>query len=153
MSNSIDRRNGSRQPDSLAHDAKSRATSVAQAEAEVEQLLTFIRQSMDELGWSDESLAAAMGYTDASYPGKVLKGDKPLSAAFLVSLPDDVEARFAEKWAEYRGAVVVAPLVGRAAVEALVGGLVGVLVGAQLPAKSNGQIKAAMPASAIRRRA
>jgi hypothetical protein len=129
-----------RQSESLVRESSPRATSVAQAEAEVELLLTFIRQSMNELGWNDESLAAAMGYSDASYPGKVLKGEKPLSAAFLVALPDDIESLFAQKWAEHRGAVVVAPLIGRAAVEALVAGLVGVLV-PQLPAKAGPALK------------
>lgn len=124
---------------------------MAQAEADVDVLLAFIRQSMNELGWNDEALSAAMGYTDASYVGKVLKAEKPLSAAFLVALPDDIEARFAEKWAEHRGAVVVPPLHGRAAVEALVAGLVGVLV-PQLPVKADAMLHASLP-TAKRRQA
>lgn len=113
---------------------------MAQAEAEVALLLVLLREAMLELKWNDEALSSEMGYTDASYVGKVLKGEKPLSAAFLVALPDDLEAKFTGKWAKRHGAVVVEPLSGERAVEALVAGLVGVLA-PQLPAKAGAPLK------------
>lgn len=154
MRDSLHAANGSGQPDSLDCGERTRATAVAQAEAEVAQLLVFVRQAMAETKWTTEALASEMGYTDASYPAKVLKGEKPLTAAFLVALPDDVEAKFSAKWAKHRGAVVAAPLHGVAAVEALVSGLIGVLAAPQLPSRAGGQLKAELPTpSKLRRRA
>jgi hypothetical protein len=141
MSNSIDRANGSGQSESLDRERRSRATSVAQAEADVAMLRTFIRQAMAELKWTPEALAAEMGYTDASYPGKVLNGEKPLSAAFLVALPDDVEKRFTKKWANHHRFVCAEPLNGAEAAEAIVGAVLGILSPRAMPERADAMLK------------
>lgn len=130
------------QSESLDHGDRARATSVAQVAEHVDMLLTFVRQSMHESGFNAEALAAAMGYKDASYPGKVLKGEKPLSLTFIVMLPRDVRTKFVDKWAEHHDLICVAPLSGHAAREALVAGFFGVTAPQQeMPAKAGPALK------------
>ncbi len=134
-----------RQPDSLDRVGATRTTAVAQASVtgDVELMLVFIRQAMNETGWSPEALSSHMGYQDASYVGKVLKGEKPLSARFIVALPEAVEALFSRRYAENCGHVVVAPVHGDDAIRNLVSGLIGVLSHA-LPARASQMAKASM---------
>jgi hypothetical protein len=113
-------------------------------------VLQLLRASIDESGWKHEAVAAAMSEAsglsiDGPYLAKLLAGEKSWSLRHLLALPNDIEARFANKWASHRGAVVVAPLEGEAAVAALVGGLVGLLTlgGAVLPRCS--MAKATLP--------
>lgn len=87
----------------------------------------LLRQAIDESGWKHEALAAEMQLPNAAYLSRMLSGDKPISAAHLRALPDDIEQVFARKYAEAMGLVVVAPVHGGDAVRALVSGLVGLL--------------------------
>ena len=95
-------------------------------------VLRLLRESIDDCGWKHDALAVQLQLPNAAYLSRMLSGEKPWTLRHLVALPDDIEKCFAEKWAKARGAVVVAPLAGQAAVDALVGGLVGVLIGAPL---------------------
>lgn len=102
----------------------------------VDAALGLLRTAATETGWTSEALAAHL----AEATGKkwtrdrvwrVLQGERPLTLPFLCALPDDLEARYELLRAESFGHVVVEPLVGPAAIKAIVAGLVGVL---QLPA-------------------
>lgn len=115
---------------------------------ELSLVLALLREAIDESGWKHEALAVEMRLPNAAYLSRMLSGEKPWTLRHLLALPNDIEKRFAEKWARHRGAVVVAPLAGDAAVAALVGGLVGVLTGAALPIR---MAKATLPPAAVRR--
>jgi len=147
MSESFRRDVAASQPDSLDQQESARATFEAQPEEHIEMLRVFVRQSMEEAGHNTESMAAAMGYRDASYPGKVLKGEKPLSLVFLVTLPRDVRTLFVDKWAEHHELICVQPLTGKAAREALVAGFFGVTA-PQLPVRADRMATATMPGKA-----
>lgn len=95
---------------------------------DVDTALTFLRQSVHDCGWTLEALSAHM-QLDKSLISRVLNNERPLTLTFLCALPDDVEACYEAKRAEYFGHVVVEPLEGPTAVKALVAGLVGVLGG------------------------
>lgn len=112
-------------------------------------VLALLRDAIDECGWKHEALAAAMQLPNPAYLSRMLSGEKPWTLRHLLALPDDIEGRFAQKWAGYRGALVVAPLVGEAAVKALVSGLIGVLA-PQLPARATQMAKAAIAPDATR---
>lgn len=103
----------------------------------VDLLLTFIRQAVEETGWTYDALAAAK-VADKGYISRVLSGEKPLSARFLMALPREVRALVAEKWATASGRIVVTPVSGNEAVRNLVSGLFGVLAAAQgLPVRAS----------------
>lgn len=118
----------------LAGDDRARTTDVDLAE-----LRTWITRAIGDTGWNQEALAKAMD-KDAAYVSRVLSGDKPLSAAFIRQLPDDVEALVAKYHAESFGLVVVVPVSGDDAVRNLVSGLVGMLRPA-LPDRASGMAK------------
>lgn len=111
------------------------------SEAELTQFLGFLRRAIDEAGWKHEALAAylqdhgARGM-DAPYLAKVLAGTKPLPVRVLVLLPNDVEARLSQYYAEAHGALVVERVTGDRAVQCLASGLFGVLAGQRLMAKA-----------------
>lgn len=91
-------------------------------------LLLLLRQSVAECGYTLDSLSAAMDDIDKGYLHRLLNGEKPLTLERLPAFPDDVEALFAEKYAEARGRIVVTPVTQEQAVRHLVSGLMGVLV-------------------------
>lgn len=108
------------------------------------ELLAWINRAIDEKCWNHEALAAHM-QKDRAYISRVLSGDKPLSAAFLRALPDDIEAAVASYYAESFGLVVVAPASGDQAVRNLVSGLVGMLSAPALPAKADRMVRSELP--------
>jgi hypothetical protein len=119
----------------------------------VDSALLSLRQAIDELGWTLDALAAHMqavtgkpGY-DKSLISRVLSDERPLTLTFLVALPLDVQSLYEAKRAEYFGHVVVAPLVGPAAIKAFVAGLVGVLGVHQLPARADQMARASLQPS------
>ena len=89
-------------------------------------VLDLLNRAVADCDYTLDALQAAMG-KDRAYIHKVLQGEKPLSYAFIVALPDDVEARFESLRAESCGHIVVTPVTGDQAVRHLVSGLVGVL--------------------------
>lgn len=102
----------------------------------------WIVRGMSETGWTFAALEAHMG-KDKSYIHAVLNGDKPLSLAFMLALPDDLEAFMAACYAESFGRIVVKPATGADAIRNLVSGLVGVLSATpQMPTKAGPQLKA-----------
>jgi hypothetical protein len=90
----------------------------------VDQVLQLLNQAVSECGYTLDAMQAVM-HKDRSYINKVLQGDKPLSYAFVVALPDDVEKRFEALRAKSFGLIVVEPSTGTQAVENFVSGLVG----------------------------
>lgn len=101
-------------------------------ECELALLRTDLRDAIDELGWKHDALAVVLSERtglaiDGPYLSKMLSGDKPLSAAHLAALPDDIEAVLYRRRAERFGLIVVEPLTGLAAQKALVAGLIGVM--------------------------
>lgn len=108
----------------------------------------WITRAVIESGWNQEALAAHL-QKDKAYISRVLSGEKPLSAAFIRALPDDIERIVARYYAESLGLVVVAPLSGPAAIEGFVGGLIGLLTASPLPAKAQ-MVKAELPMKARR---
>jgi len=99
----------------------------------------WINRAVRDSGWNQTALSAAMG-KDEAYVSRVLSGEKPLSAAFIRELPNDIEALVAGYYAESFGLVVVTPVSGQDAVKNLVSGLLGVLA-PQLPAKASAMAK------------
>lgn len=92
-----------------------------------------LREAIEESGEKKEFVAAEMGLPGPEYLSKLFSGEKSISARHIVGLPDNVEAIFEAKRAKHHGHVVVAPLHGADAIEALVAGLVGVIGGHRLP--------------------
>ena len=118
---------------------------------ELSLLLGFLRDAIDESAWKHDALAVEMQLPNAAYLSRMLAGEKPWTLRHLLALPNDIEALFSQKWAAHRGAIVVAPLHGEAAVQALVGGLVGVLA-SSLPIHASRMAKAALtPRKAVAR--
>lgn len=113
--------------------AHARSTSVDLAAA-----IALLNQAVNDTGHTLDSLAAAM-QKDRAYIGKVLSADKPLSYAFVIALPDDVEARFEQLRAKRFGFVVVDPAPDRAeARERFVSGLLALLdAPSPLPVKAD----------------
>src|SRR4051812_22565620 len=72
------------------------------------EALTLLNQAVGDCGYTLDALEASMGKGRA-YIHKVLQGEKPLSYAFVVSLPHDVEARFESLRAKALGHIVVVP--------------------------------------------
>jgi hypothetical protein len=119
--------------------------------------LELLRKCASELGWTEEALAIHLK-NDREYRGyvnKVLNGLKPLTFAFLESLPDDLLSLFYGRRAEELGSIVVAPAddietAKRQFVSALV-----TLVAPALPLKAGAPLKVALaaPTGAARRAA
>jgi len=120
--------------------------SIGSRDRDLAELRAWINRAIEEQGWNHEALAAHM-HKDRAYISRVLSGEKPLSAAFMRELPDDIELVVAKFYAQAFGLIVVAPLSGPAAIEGLVGGLVGLLMAAapQLPVKASVMVRAALP--------
>lgn len=106
----------------------------------VDPLLEMLRQAISDSNWTLDALAVET-HTDKGYLWRMLNGEKPLGAKFLVALPDEVESIFARLYAESFGLIVVAPTRGEDAVKQLVAGLVGVLA-PRLPVRAGAPIKA-----------
>ena len=68
----------------------------------VDHSLVVLRQVVSDLGYTLDSLHAAMG-KDRSFIHKVLYGEKPLPQDVLVALPDDIEAEWHARRAESLG--------------------------------------------------
>ncbi len=98
----------------------------ADSAGDVATLLACLRRSVQECGYTHEALAAAMGCCP-SFVTKVLNGERPLKQEWLCALPNDVEQRYATRYAESFGAIVVQPLRGVEAQKALVSGFLGLL--------------------------
>jgi hypothetical protein len=101
------------------HDLATRST-------DVDRYLAMLRQAIADTGWKHEALAEALAI-DKAYLSRLLSGEKPFRVEHLVSLPDDLEARFATLRAESCGLIVVAPVDEATACRHLVSGLIGVL--------------------------
>lgn len=117
-------------------------------------VLALLRESIDESDWKHDALAVHLGLpkkTGAAYLSRMLAGEKPWTLRHLVALPDDIESRFTEKWARYHGAIVVQPLTGQPAVEALVAGFIGVLSAPRLPERADAMVRADLPTQARKR--
>lgn len=89
-------------------------------------LLSLMRESIEESGWKHAAVAAVLG-VEPPYLSRMLAGEKPWSLRAFAQLPDDIEAIFARKYAEAFGLIVVQPVSGEQAVRNLVSGLFGVL--------------------------
>src|SRR6185436_20315407 len=113
MAASVSRAAALRQPTDVDHPAHVRSTSVDPSDS-----LAVLRQVIADLSYSLDALQAAMR-KDRSFIHKVLNGDKPMPADFIDALPDDIEAEWHKRRAERFGHLVVAPLEGSAAVQAL----------------------------------
>lgn len=88
------------------------------------ELLLLVKRAYLEEGYSQSSLAAAMGKNEG-YVSKVLNAEKPLGASFLEALPVDVDTKFAELHAKARGLFVVSPVGGEEAMQQFIAGFVG----------------------------
>lgn len=105
-------------------------------------LLALLRTCVQDRGWTLEALERFMGKGfDKSLISRVLNGERPLTLKFVVALPDDIEALYAQRRAEAFGLIVVEPVYGDAAVKSLVSGLVGVL-SQRLPVRAGRMAKA-----------
>lgn len=137
MASSFDHANGSGQANPHDRGNETRSISIDLAE-----MRTWINRAIRESGWNQTALASAMD-KDEAYVSRVLSGEKPLSAAFIRELPDEIERIVARFYAESLGLVVVAPLSGPAAIEGFVGGLIGLLTASSpgLPAKAGPALK------------
>lgn len=98
----------------------------ASGETSVDQATALLRRAVCDCGYTLDALQAAMGKGRA-YIHKVLQGDKPVSLMFIVALPEDVGARFAQLRCEQFGFVVVMPATGEDAAKHFVSGLFGLL--------------------------
>ncbi len=110
------------QADSIDPPSAMRSTTV--------DLLALINRALCDTPWTQEALAAHMGHGQAyvSYISRVLSGEKPLSAAFVLALPDDVQSQVARRYAESFGLIVVEPAASAEdAVRGLMSGLLWVL--------------------------
>jgi len=112
-------------------------------------LRRMLRESIEESGWKFDAVAAAMSAASGReitgpYLSRMLNGEKSINALHLLSLPDDVEAIFARKYAESFGQIVVTPAATHeAAVRSFVSGLFGMLGAPQvLPVKAGAPLKA-----------
>lgn len=92
----------------------------------VDRWLSLMRQAIEDCKWKHEALAESMGI-DKAYLSRLLSGEKPWRVEHVVSLPDDVEAKFEALRAESFGLIVVPRLSGDAAIHALAAGLFGIL--------------------------
>lgn len=132
--------------DVLADRGQDKNLVLAAAGEGMDLVLRLLRESIDESGWKNGAVAEAIGLkgeSGAAYFSKMLGGEKPIGAKHLRSLPDDIEAIFARKYAESFGLIVVVPAVGSDAIRQLIAGLVGVLQ-TQLPARASAPLKAAL---------
>jgi len=100
----------------------------------IDTVLATLRTCVHEKGWTLEALESEMRI-DKSLISRVLNGERPLTLAFLLALPDDVEVLFETRRAEAFGLLVVPRLEGDAAAKAFASGLLG-LLGGRLPAKA-----------------
>jgi len=102
----------------------------------VPEIRELLRQAIDATRWKHDALAEVMGLCDRFYLSKMLSGEKAITAAHLKALPDDVEAKFAELYAESFGLIVVAPACGEDAARQFVAGLFGLLAPQKRMAKA-----------------
>lgn len=151
------------QATSVALDRGTRTTDVVLPEANsvdvaIAESLARLRSSVKDLDYSLEALAVAMGEKPEykAYISRVLNGEKPLTHAFLIALPDDVEALWHSKEAEAFGRIVVTPASGADAPKQFIAGFLGLMHATALPSTAGVPLKAAMPEAsteATRRRA
>lgn len=118
-----------------------RRNSDRSASADLDRWLAMLQRAMADTGWTPEALDAHWE-TSRGYAWRLVNGEKPWSVERLLSLPDDLEARFEHLRAESFGLIVVQPLFGEDARRALVAGLIGVLSSPALPVKTAGPIRA-----------
>lgn len=153
MSQRIASAAGSRQasPRDLATDDRDLSAEAGSPTCDLDFIVDLFNAAIEASSWNGktEALAVAMDI-DRGYLSKVRSKEKPLNLKMLRSLPDDVEAIFAQKWAEAFGFIVVAPLHGHDAVRSFVAGALGIFA-ARLPEKSSGQLRASLPEPAERR--
>jgi hypothetical protein len=94
--------------------------------ARIDTYLEQLREAVSETGWTLEPLAQHARMTP-SHLSAVLWGSKPLRLAYLVALPEDVQACFAIKRAKACGLMVLEPVRGQQAREYLAAGLYGLI--------------------------
>lgn len=114
-------------------------------------LLALVNRAVADCGYSHEALAVALA-KDRGYITKVLNADKPLGVGFLMALPEDVGARFAQLHAESFGQIVVLPARGEDALRQFAAGLIGIFT-QQATALRKPMAKATLPAQAKTRTA
>ena len=114
-----------------------------QVQADIDRALSLLRKAINDRGWSLEALAAHMGI-DRAHVSRVLLGEKSLTLAFEVALPDDVEALYKQYRAESFGLIVVEQCDEETARRQFASGLFNLLTTkrSELPAKTSGPIKA-----------
>lgn len=116
-------------------------SATADSTVEAERALICLRQAVQESGWTHEALAAAMDCSP-SLVTRILLGERPLTQAWEVRLPDDVERLYLQKRAESMDLLCVAPLTGLAAQKAFVAGLIGVMSApAPLPDRASAMVR------------
>jgi len=89
-------------------------------------LLRLVRRAIDDSGWKHAAVASVLR-VKPPYLSLMLSGEKPWTAKHLAALPDEIEQRFAQSYAESFGHLVVEPLDGESAIKQLLAGLCGVL--------------------------
>src|SRR5215207_819965 len=84
----------------------------------IDRALLLLRRAVADCNYTLDALEAATGKNRA-HIHRVLHGERPLTLQFLAALPTDLKARYAQLCAEALGFIVVTPLHGREAVQAV----------------------------------
>lgn len=114
-----------------------RATAVAQK-------LELLRRAKEQLGYTLDALEAAM-QMPRSYIGRVISGEKPMTLAFEVALPNDLEALWDRYKTQESGAIVVDRVDDGEATRQLACGLFNLLA-PKLPLRAGAPLKVGLPA-------
>lgn len=142
MANSIASTTAARQSSSVDRDRSERST-------DVDQYFEDLKAAMDDTGWTPDALAA-LWQCHRSHVYRILAQEKRMGADDVCALPDELEAAFEARRAKRRGFIVVKPIEGLAAKEAIiagVAGLLGLMSAPALPERSSGQLKVELSAT------
>lgn len=113
--------------------------------------LSLLRRAIDETGWKHAAIAAALG-VEPQYLSRMLSGEKVWTVRHLQLLPDDVERRFIELYAESFGLLIVRRVDDATAQMQLASGLFNLLA-PRLPVKATAMARAELPAAPAKARA
>lgn len=140
-------------PNSIASQTADRQSSSVDRDTEtgrqaVDQYFEDLKAAMEETGWTPDALAAVW-HCHRSHVYRILAQEKRMGADDVCALPDTLEAAFEARRAKRRGFIVVRPIEGQAAKEAIIAGVAGLLglMSAPLPDRSSGQLKVEMSAA------